>query len=190
MNTMKHILTVAAVSLFLWTGVATAADATKIGVVDFQKVLETSTPGKAAQDEINKRGKQMEADLKSRGAEIEDLEKKMDRESLVMSKDVREEKQRDLRIKMGDYKSLQQQYTGDFRALENRVIGKIQKEVVEVVQNIGKKDGYTLIVEKRTGGVVYAPTTIDITDEVIQTYNAMPPQPDTTASGTSDKKKK
>ena len=190
MNMMKHILTVAAVSLFLWTGVAAAADATKIGVVDFQKVLETSTPGKTAQDEINKQGKQMEADLKSRGAEIEDLEKKMDRESLVMSKDVREEKQRDLRIKLGDYKSLQQQYTGDFRALENRIIGKIQKEVVEVVQNIGKKDGYTLIVEKRTGGVVYAPTTIDITDEVIQAYNAMPPQPDTTTSGTSDKKKK
>ena len=186
----KSILATVIVSFLFCVGNAFAADTTKIGVVDFQKVLETSNIGKTAQNEINNKGKQMEADLKTRGSEIEELEKKLDRESLVMSKDVREEKQRDLRIKIGDFKSLQQQYTGDFRTLENKIIGKIQKEVVEVVQSIGKKEGYTLIVEKRTGGVVYAPTTIDITDQVIQAYNAMPPQPDTTTTSTSDKKKK
>ena len=107
MGMFKNILVSGVVSFFLLTGMSFAADAIKIGVVDFQKILDTSNPGKASQVEINNQGKQMENDLKDKGAEIEELEKKLDRESLVMSKEVREEKQREVRIKIGDFKSLE-----------------------------------------------------------------------------------
>jgi outer membrane protein len=190
MNMTKSILAVGVLSLFFLTGTSSATDVAKIGVVDFQKILEISSAGKTAQDEINKQGKQMESDLKGRGAEIEEIEKKIDKESMVMSKDVREEKQREMRIKIGDFKALQQKYMEDFKALEGRIIGRIQKEVVELVQEIGKKEGYTLIVEKRTGGVVYAPLSIDITDAVIQAYNAMPPRADDTSAAPAPEKKK
>jgi outer membrane protein len=191
MNMMKSILAVGVLSLFFLTGTSSAADVAKIGVVDFQKILEVSNAGKTAQDEINTQGKQMESDLKGRGAEIEEIEKKIDRESMVMSKEVREEKQREMRIKIGDFKALQQKYMEDFKALEGRIIGRIQKEVVELVQEIGKKEGYTLIVEKRTGGVVYAPLSIDITDAVIQIYNTQTPKSeDIPAAPAPEKKKK
>jgi len=187
---MKSILAVGVLSFFFLTGASSAADVAKIGVVDFQKILEVSNAGKTAQDEINSQGKQMESDLKGRGAEIEEIEKKIDRESMVMSKEVREEKQREMRIKIGDFKALQQKYMEDFKALEGRIIGRIQKEVVELVQEIGKKEGYTLIVEKRTGGVVYAPLSIDITDTVIQIYNTQTPKSDETPTTRAPEKKK
>jgi len=190
MNMMKSILAVGVLSFFFLTGASSAADVAKIGVVDFQKILEVSNAGKTAQVEINKQGKQMENDLKDRGTEIEDIEKKIERESPVMSKDVREEKQREMRIKIGDFKALQQKYMEDFKALENRIISRIQKEVVELVQEIGKKEGYTLIVERRTGGVVYAPLSIDITDAVIQIYNTQAPKSDETPATPAPEKKK
>jgi outer membrane protein len=190
MNMMKSILAVGVLSFFFLTGASSAADVAKIGVVDFQKILEVSNAGKTAQVEINKQGKQMENDLKDRGTEIEDIEKKIERESPVMSKEVREEKQREMRIKIGDFKALQQKYMEDFKALENRIISRIQKEVVELVQEIGKKEGYTLIVERRTGGVVYAPLTIDITDAVIQIYNTQTPKSDETPATPAPEKKK
>ena len=187
---MKNILAVGVLSFFFLTGASSAADVAKIGVVDFQKILEVSNAGKTAQVEINKQGKQMENDLKDRGTEIEDIEKKIERESPVMSKDVREEKQREMRIKIGDFKALQQKYMEDFKALEGRIISRIQKEVVELVQEIGKKEGYTLIVERRTGGVVYAPLSIDITDAVIQIYNTQAPKSDETPATPAPEKKK
>jgi len=190
MNMMKNILAVGLFTFCFLTGASSAADVAKIGVVDFQKILEISNAGKTAQTEINKQGKQMENDLKDRGAEIEDIEKKIERESLVMSKEVREEKQREMRIKIGDFKALQQKYMEDFKALENRIISRIQKEVVELVQEIGKKESYTLIVEKRTGGVVYAPLSIDITDTVIQIYNTQVPKSDDSPSTPAPEKKK
>ena len=39
---------------FLWIGSAAAADVAKIGIVDLQRIMETSDPGKFAQSEIKK----------------------------------------------------------------------------------------------------------------------------------------
>ncbi len=82
------------------------ADIAKIGVVDFQKVLSVSNAGKYAQAEINKQGKSMEEDLKKKGSEIEEIKKRLERETLVMSKDKRDEKEREFRIKLNDLKCL------------------------------------------------------------------------------------
>ncbi len=142
----------------------------KIGVVDFQKVLATSNAGKAAKEQITKEGKKMEDDLKTRGDEIEDLRKKFEKESPVMSKEARDEKQRDIRIKIGDAQALQKKYADEFKTFEGKLIKQIQKEVFEIVEDIGKKEGYTMIIEKTA--VLYAPESVDITDKLIQMYNA------------------
>ncbi|MFH0994183.1 MAG: OmpH family outer membrane protein [Pseudomonadota bacterium] len=176
MNMIKNILAVGVLSLFFLTGSLSAADVVKIGIVDFQKILEVSNAGKTAQEEINKQGKQMETDLKDKGAEIEDMEKKIERSALLMSNAVREEKQREIKIKIGDFKTLQQKCVEEFKALENRSIIRIHNEVVALVQDIGNTEGYTMIVEKQTGGVVYTPISIDITDAVIQIYNTRTPK--------------
>ena len=41
-----------------------------------------------------------------------------------------------------------------------------------MVEEIGKNKGFLLILEKREAGIVYAPDTIDLTDQVIQRFNA------------------
>lgn len=148
-----------------------AADIAKIGVVDFQKVLSVSNAGKSAQAEINKQGKVMEADLRKKGSEIEEIKKRLERETLVMSKEKREEKERAFRIKLNDFKMLKKKYASDFKRLEKRLVNRIQKAIFELVEEMGKKEGFLLIVEKREGGLLYYPTTIDITDRLIQKYN-------------------
>jgi len=148
------------------------ADVAKIGLVDFQRLLKLSTAGKQAMAELNGMGKGMEADLKKREAEIEKLKKDYEREALVMNKETRDQKERDLRIKINDFKSLATKYKKDLRTVELEKTQKMQKDVYEIVQKIGKKEGYLLIVEKLEGGVLYFPNSIDITDKVVLQYNA------------------
>ena len=151
---------------------AYAADVAKIGVIDFQRILETSSAGKFAQAEIKKKGSQMESDLKKRGMEIEAIKKRLEREALVMSKEMREEKQREIRININDFKLLEKKYMNEFKAFENRLVKRMQKEVVDLVGKMGKSGGYLLIIERRTGGVLYFPKSVDVTDKLIQKYNA------------------
>ncbi len=173
---LKHIRLLsgilgAAFLFALMTLPALGAERDVIAVLDFQKILETSSAGKAAQAKINTEGKKMEGDLKEKGDEIKTLEKKMELERMVLSKEAREEKQREVRIKINDYKSLQAKYRSDIKKLETKVIDKMQEDVFGLVEKIAKSNNYLLVLEKRAGGVIYFKQTMDITAQVIEQYD-------------------
>ncbi|MBW2471443.1 MAG: OmpH family outer membrane protein [Deltaproteobacteria bacterium] len=147
-----------------------AADVAKIGVANVQRILETSNQGKSAQDEIKKQKDKMELELKQKGGEIEELRKQLERESMVMSKEKREEKEREIRIKLNDFKSLQKRYRTELQNLEKKLVNSLLSEVSALVEEIGKKEGYLLIINN--AGVMYSPKSINITDKVIKELNA------------------
>jgi len=170
MKCIKTYLISALISLIMILPIH-AANLNKIGVVDFQKILETSKVGKAAQKEIKSEGEKMEETLKEKGAEIEALKKKLERDALVIDRDTRAEREREIRIKINDIKALQKKYMSDFRDLEARMIDRIRTQLIDIIESIGKTDGFLLIMEKREAGVLYSPNTVDITEKVIRLYN-------------------
>jgi outer membrane protein len=153
-------------------GPAFGADAVKIGVVDLQKVLEASNAGKAAQGELKLQRDKMQADLKQRGTEIQEIEARMTREAMVMSKEAREEKEREHRIKVSDFQALQRKYQADLQDVERKLMGGLQKEISELVGEMAKKDGYTLIISNI--GVLYSQPAVDLTERLIKELNAKP----------------
>jgi outer membrane protein len=157
-------------ALLVFASVGFCADVAKIGVVEFQRLFDNSEAGKVIKEQITVQGKKMEAELKEKGTEIEGLKKRLEREALVMSKEMREEKEREFRIKVNDIKTLQKKYEAELQEMQKRMMGGLQKETLEIIDKIGKSEGYLLIMDKR--GVLYSPSTIDITDEVVKKYNA------------------
>ncbi|RLB81246.1 MAG: hypothetical protein DRH17_09685 [Deltaproteobacteria bacterium] len=170
---MRTIFLTLTLCLFSHSGIVFGAEVAKIGVVDFQRIIDKSNAGKRSSVEIKSQGKKMEQILKEKGAEIEELKKTLDQKALVMSEDVREAKEKDLRIKINDLKSLQRRYQDVLSELNVNLSKQIMKDVFEIVERIGKREGYLLIIDRRIGGVIYAPNAIDITDKVIQEYNAL-----------------
>ncbi len=157
------------VSLLFTSASGFCAD--KIGIVDFQKILTTSSPGKIAAEEMNKKAQEMEEDVKKREQELIELQKKLEREALVMGKEKSEEKKREMRIKANDYKTLKANYMKEFKQIQARNFNKIKNEVLEITDEYGKKHGYHFIIEKNEGGIMYYSDAIDITDKIIKEYN-------------------
>jgi outer membrane protein len=83
---------------------------------------------------------------------------------------MREEKEREQRIKINDFKTLQQKYRSELQKLEVELMNQLKADINELVEGIGKNEGYLLIVNKF--GVLYSPSSIDITDKLIQKLNA------------------
>ena len=160
------------IGLFCLTciGSAFAADVAKIGIVDIQRIMGTSEQGKAAKAQIKEQSDKMTQTLKQKGAEIEELKKQLERESMVMSKEKREEKEREFRIKLNDLKSLEKRYRGQLQGIEKQLLGEMRKAVYALVEEIGKKEGYLLIINNYD--VMYSPGSIDITDQLIKELNA------------------
>ena len=169
-NRKCNIILIVCFFSLLWLDSVNAADVAKIGVANLQRVLETSNAGKSAQEQIKKQKDQMEQELKQKGGEIEELRKQLERESMVMSKEKREEKDREIRIKLNDFKSLQKRYRTQLQNLEKKLVNQLLKDVSTLVEEIGKKEGYLLIINNT--GVMYSPGSINITDRLIKELNA------------------
>lgn len=158
-------------SLMIFSGTsAHCADVAKIGTVSFQKIFDNSLAGKAAKAQINKEGQRMETDLKSKGDEIKSLQEMLDKDAGIMSKEARDEKKWQLNRLVDDVKALKRKYDRQIQEFQMKHVNQIRKDVLEIIDDYGKKEGYLLILENI--GVIYAPQSLDITDQIIQTYNA------------------
>ena len=148
---------------------ARAAEANRIGVIDFQRFLMESDLGKAAQAEIESEGLKMESDLQERAGRIEEMKSEIERDAMVMDEEKREEKEREYKIKILDLRDLQEKYKKNFQELEQRLIGRIQKEAMSLAEELGRKEGFVLLIEKNA--VVYHPEAVDATDKLIELSN-------------------
>ena len=144
----------------------------KIAIVDTQKVIDESLLGKKMKNELEKIRANYVADLEAKGKEIQKLQNEVkilsssEKTSSVANKEEIDKKSRILKIKIYDIKQLDEKYANDFKKEETKKIKYTIKIIQEIMDEIGKKEGYLLIKNER--GVVYFPEDIDITDKVIK----------------------
>ena len=141
----------------------------KFGLIDFQRVVEKSTPGQRVEADLKKEGERMEAELKKDKEELQALKDKMEREAMVMSREAREEKEIEFRVKARNLQEKDQRYRQEFVGKQRQEIDNLRKVVLEIAQEIGKKEGFTMIVSKV--GVLYNDPSVDLTDKVVQLLN-------------------
>ncbi|MBU4053382.1 MAG: OmpH family outer membrane protein [Proteobacteria bacterium] len=163
------MLLVAFTAVFFMLSTA-GAEGVKIGIIDSQKILNTSVSGQAAKVELNKKGEELTNDLKGKEAEILKLQEKLEREALVMSAEMKDEKEREFRIKVGDFKAMEKKAKQEMGDLNMKIMAKIQNDVISIIEDLGKKGGFTVILER--GTLLYAGGAVDISDEVIKLYDA------------------
>lgn len=148
---------------------ARAADVARIGVVDFQRVLRESLAGKAAANTLRQKQDERSADLKKRRQEIVNLQAALERMELLADPSDREQKKLELTLKLDAFNEADAMYAGQLKEINTKQTAEIRQAVSGVVDAIGKKGGYLLILEKND--TVYAPASTDITVQVIEAYN-------------------
>ena len=148
------------------------ADVAKIAILDPQKILDKSLFGKKMKNELEKIAANYSADLEAKGKEIQKLQNELKKISsleqtfTVADKEEFEKKIDILEKKIYDIKQLEKKYENDFRKEEIKRFNDTTKIVKEILDEIGKKEGYLFIKNKR--GTLYFPEDIDITDKVIK----------------------
>lgn len=169
MTRITNCLIAVMAALFLTAGTGFAADALKIGIVDVQKILMESDAGKEAQAKITAQGKEMEGKLKIQGEGIEEMQKKLEKEKLVMSPEQFEAKQREVRTKVINFKDQQRNFLEDLKKSEAKALSVLRDDILSVIDEIGKAEGFNMIIERRD--VLYFQADKDITAQVISGYN-------------------
>jgi outer membrane protein len=148
-----------------------SAQTVKIAVIDLQKFQKTSKSFQKAGAGFKKKLEGLQKKLDDERNAVAKLEEDFKKQSMMLSLDAQEDKRRELEKKRRYYKYLYDEFSQEMKETETESIKKVMEELQKVVAKIGQKQGYTLIVEKRTPGLIYFNKATDITDQVIEAYD-------------------
>jgi len=167
------ILILSVLAIFLFQGAAFAVEAPKIGVVDMQKFQKNSKAFQKIRAQIQKKFQEMQKKLDQEKSALMKLQEEYKKQSMMLSLDAQEGKKRELEKKQRYYKYLQDDFSKELKATEIDTMNKIMNELQGIIEEIGKKGGYTLILERRALGLIYYESAVDITDQVTEAYDKM-----------------
>ena len=90
----------------------------------------------------------------------------------MLSRDALETKVESYQKQLVDLQQIYVEYQRELAEKEGELTKTIVERMERILRRIGQTDGYSLIVERSEAGVIYVPTNLDLTDVVIQRYNA------------------
>ena len=171
MSTFKRNVSLLAVGLCGVLLAQAASAEAKIGVVNFQKLLEeapqTKTIMQALENEFAPRRRElltMQNDLKAR-------DEKLQRESAVMSEADRAKAEKTLRDGQREFSRKAGEFQDDASTRRNEELGKVQKYLVAEIQTYSAAQNYDLVIGE---GVFYAKSNLDMTAAVLAVLATKP----------------
>lgn len=147
-----------------------AQDRVKIGFIDIQRAISDSNAGKRAKERFQAQVKKAEAELLKEKIELERLKADLDKKGPLMKEEERRSLESDLQRRYVNYQRTMTDQQQELRQKEGALTGDILKELEKIVNEIGKTDKFTLILERNQ--ILYSDQGIDVTNKVIEVFNS------------------
>ena len=147
-----------------------AQDRVKIGFIDIQRAISDSNAGKRAKERFQAQVKKAEAELLKEKTELERLKADLDKKGPLMKEEERRNLEVDLQRRYVNYQRTMTDQQQELRQKEGALTGDILKELERIVNEIGKSDKFTLILERNQ--ILYSDQGIDVTNKVIEVFNS------------------
>ena len=157
---------------FVFAALPAAAQDVKIGYVDLQKALNLSSAGKSAKEKIGEKVKEYEGEVKKRQDELKKMKEELEKQAVLLSEEARGKKERDYQQKLKEFQRFTKDIQDELQQKDAEFTRRILEDLFQVIKEFGQKQGYTVILEKTESSILYAPDQIDLTEQVIEAYNA------------------
>ncbi len=143
----------------------------KLGVVDIDQAISSTEEGKAAREEFARKQREAEAKVQPLLERYKEMEADFKAKKFVLSEEALFQRQLDLVELRNSIQSRLKEIEGQLEVDRKRLEGPLSAKLVEIVEEIGKGEGFTMIMRRGAPGILYTREALDITDLVIQKYN-------------------
>ncbi len=165
---MKKILALA----ILATVFGASTHAQKFAFVDSDYILRNIPSYMAAQEELDNLSENWESVIKKEYEVIEEMYKSYKAERVLLSDEMRQEREENIIEKENEVKALQQQYfgpEGDLFKKREELVRPIQDAVYKSVRELTAEGGYAIIFDTSSGAsILYSNPRYDMSDEILQ----------------------
>lgn len=144
----------------------------KIACVDIQRAINECNAGKEAKKALTKEAEKIQNLIFEKQKELQGMKESLDKQVSLLNPEARAAREKELQARFRDY----QRWGEDVQNEMNQKRTEMEKTVFiglqKVIQKLGAGEGYTLILEKNENIVLFASKPTDITDLIINAYDA------------------
>jgi outer membrane protein len=149
------------------------ADEIKLATVDLQRALNECDAGKRAKEDFKTQVDKLQSELNKQKTEIEKIKDEVEKKGMVLKEEERKNIERDYQKRLREFQRTYKDSQAELQQRDNEMTTEILRQLQEVIAEYGAKQAYTLVLEaSNTGAVLYNSRSIDITEQVIQEFNA------------------
>lgn len=156
--------------LLLFISGSAYAQGNKLAFIDIQRVIRDSKAGKAAKASFEGEIQRKQQIIESKRAQLERLRSDFVQQGPAMNETTRLQKAEQIEQLDKELNRTRADFRDDLQKRDYELMQSIVKDLETVLQSIGKSGGYTLILS--SDALVYGEPSADITQQVIQAYDA------------------
>ena len=143
----------------------------KIGWVDMQKAVNECNAGKEARKALTKEGEKFQRLVAEKQKELQEMKESLEKQGLMLDPEVRATREKELQTNLRDFQRWGEDAQNELSQKRIEMERNISRGLVKVAQEIGAKEGYTVILEKNENIVLFASKSTDLTDLVMKAYD-------------------
>jgi len=151
----------------LLTGGAAWGQGIKIGVVNFARLLEEAPQSQASQRVLTEEFSPREREIRSQEQKLKGMEERLAQGEGFMGEEERQQLEREARDLQREINRSKSEFNEDLNLRRNEELGKLQRMLIGEVQAYGRAQNFDILISE-AAGVVYASTTVDITDTILE----------------------
>ncbi|RMX17687.1 OmpH family outer membrane protein [Legionella jordanis] len=163
---MKRLSGVLVAFALLFGGVNAFANPAKIGVVDLQKIMQTSSQMKAIQEKLEKDFKPRRDKLVAMEESLKKDMEKFKRDSTVMSQTQKKDMEKKIVTAQRTFEREGQQYQQELSTAHNEAMEELYSKIRKAINKVAETDKYDLILQK--DATPFSVSQLDITDSVLK----------------------
>lgn len=148
---------------------ASAFAESKIGVVDLQKIMQTSSQMKDIQQKLEKEFKPRRDKLVAMETSLKADMEKFKRDNAVMTAAQKKDMEKKIITAQQQFERDGQQYQQELSTANNEAMEALYSKVRAAIAKVAKEDKFDLVVQK--DAAPYSVDSLDLTDKVVKAIN-------------------
>ncbi|BCW94206.1 MAG: hypothetical protein KatS3mg007_2100 [Thermoanaerobaculum sp.] len=142
-----------------------------VAVIDVQRVVEESAAGREAMGRLRKLQEDKVAQGRKLNEELAGLRRQLETQAVTLSEAKIAELRKQIEDKQVELQRFQDDAQQELEEAKAKELQNLEKQIMPIINEIGKEKKFLLIFNKFQAGLVYADDTVDITDEVLRRFN-------------------
>jgi outer membrane protein len=167
---MKRFILTALVAACITSTTAFAAEL-KLGYIDMQRAINTSEAGKEAKEQLAARLKKYQDEINLKQDELKRLKEELEKQGAFLNDSTRAAKEKDYQQKLKEFQRFTKDAQDEMQGKDEEFTRKILEAMEKVIQEFGRKNGYTFIFVKNES-MLFVDEKADLTDEVLKLFNS------------------